>query len=101
MDETVPEVKREIAVCTAQSGDEVIFEGLDGAFGGVGTMDAGGDSLEIDHLVDDVFFECFRALVVKALELRPESGFDQCVVDTFVGGQDGAGCFVWHGLRMD
>jgi hypothetical protein len=61
----------------------------------------GGNALEIDLLVDHVFFKCFRALVVKALELRPESGFDQCIVDMFVGGKDGAGCFVWHGFRMD
>ena len=101
VDEAIPQVKREVAVCAAQSCDEMIFEGLDGAFGGIGTMDAGENLLEIDPLVDHIFSECFRALVVKALELRPQAGFDKHVVDMFVCGKDGAGCFVWHWLGVD
>jgi hypothetical protein len=41
--EAVPEVERKIAVGAAEAGDEVVLERADGAFGGVGTVDAGGD----------------------------------------------------------
>ena len=57
--------------------------------------------MNLDFLVDHVFFECFRALVVETLESGTEACIDKHVVDAFVGGKDGAGRFVWHGLCVD
>jgi hypothetical protein len=46
VNEVIPEVEWEVAVCAAQSCDEVVLEGSDRAFGGVGPMDAGGGLVE-------------------------------------------------------
>ena len=42
--ETVPEMEGKVGVCTAESGNEMILEGADGAFGRVASMDMGGAS---------------------------------------------------------
>ena len=62
--EAIPQVEWEVAVCAAQSCYEVVLESSYGAFGGIGTMDAGWNLLKVDPLVDHVLFEYFEALVV-------------------------------------
>jgi hypothetical protein len=55
--EAVPKMEREVLIGTAKTGNEVIFEGLDGAFSGVAGMDTGWDKLEIDFLLLHAGFE--------------------------------------------
>jgi hypothetical protein len=50
-------MEREVLIGTAKTGNEVIFEGLDGAFSGVAGMDTGWDKLEIDFLLLHAGFE--------------------------------------------
>jgi hypothetical protein len=39
-DKTIPEMEREIFVSAAETGNEVIFEGADGAFCSIASMDS-------------------------------------------------------------
>jgi len=48
-------VDGEFAVHAAQSGDEMIFEGLDGPFGGIAVMNMQWHQLEIDGLSSHEF----------------------------------------------
>ena len=55
-DEAVPEMQGEVRVATAEAGDEVILVALDGAFGGVCTMQVRRNELEIDARIAQKLF---------------------------------------------
>jgi hypothetical protein len=57
VDETAPEVQRKVGIGAAESGDEVCFPSLDGAFGGVASMGVWWDQLKVDVVVVHAFFE--------------------------------------------
>jgi hypothetical protein len=57
-------VEREVFVKAAKGGDEVVFEGTYGPFGGIAAMGARRNELEVDGLVVHVFFEDHGAFVV-------------------------------------
>jgi len=59
-----------IGVGTAETCDEMVFEGLDGAFGSVASMNAGRSELMVDALLVKVVFQELRTFIVKAMELR-------------------------------
>jgi len=48
-------VDGEFVVCAAESGNEMIFEGLDGPFGSITAMDMWWHQLEIDGLCSHEF----------------------------------------------
>ena len=47
-EEFVPEGEGEVGVGAAEAGDKVVFEGADGAFGGVVAVDVWRSQLEVD-----------------------------------------------------
>jgi hypothetical protein len=47
----IPQVEGKELVHAAETRDEMVFEGSDGAFGGVSTVDAGRRKLEVDVLL--------------------------------------------------
>lgn len=55
-EEAVPKVQREVAVGTAKSGDEVVFEYADGAFGRVTAMGMRWYQLEVDLVGGEELF---------------------------------------------
>jgi hypothetical protein len=73
-DKSIPEMKREVFVDTAEAGDEVVLEGADGTLGGVAAVDARRGKLEVDVLGTEELLEGLGAFVVKALEEGLEAG---------------------------
>ena len=67
-------------MCAAESCDEVVFEGTDGPFGGVATVDVGWHKLEIDFFLGEVLFQEGRGFIVKEMEFWAESGVDELLV---------------------
>ena len=61
-------MERKVRVGAAQDGDEMIFERLNGAFGGVPSVDMGWHELVVDLVVVGVGPEGSICFVVKALE---------------------------------
>jgi hypothetical protein len=57
-------MEREVFVKAAKGGNEVVFEGIYGPFGGIAAMGAGRNELKVDGLVVHVFFEDHKAFVV-------------------------------------
>ena len=49
-------MERKIFVDAAEAGDEMVFERADCAFGGVSTVEAGGDELKINGFVAEERF---------------------------------------------
>lgn len=69
----VPQLEREVDVHGAESTNEVVFEGLDGAFCGVDAMIVGFDELNCTVLGGDTFFDGSRSLVICDIEGGSES----------------------------
>ena len=67
----------EILVDTAETGNEMVFERADGAFGGIATVHAGRDELKVDIGVVQKLLECRRAFVVEAVEFGSEASGDE------------------------
>jgi hypothetical protein len=101
IEQAAPQVEREFGVGAAQASNEVIFEGVNGAFRCVGMVITWRDELEIDVLVTKELFEGSRALVVKALDLGAEASVDESIVDGLVCCEDGGTGLAGHGLSMD
>ena len=83
--EVVPEMQVKVRVATAETGDEVILVGLDGAFGSVGVMQVRRNKLEINARIAQKCFETAGAFIVKHLVLRGEAAGGK------VGVQDASG----------
>ena len=73
----VPESQREIGMGSAEDGDEMILESLDGAFGCESSMLVRWDELEVNILGSYGSLESRRGFVVKALDLGPAAPIDQ------------------------
>eukprot|EP00980_Cylindrotheca_fusiformis_P000017 scaffold5_cov98-Cylindrotheca_fusiformis.AAC.4 len=84
----------EVRVGGAETCHEVVFEGPDGSFGGIATMDSRWGQLEVDVFLADVFLENGAGFIVKALELGSESAGYQEGVKLLVGSQVFGGCLV-------
>jgi hypothetical protein len=56
-----------VFVDTAKGGNEVVFPGADGAFGGIATMYVGRHELKLDIFRHHVFLECPGAFVIESL----------------------------------
>ena len=65
--EFVPKVEGERRIGSAESCDEMVFEGPNGALGGVAAMIAGGNELVVHLLAVHVSFEHGGGFVVKSL----------------------------------
>jgi hypothetical protein len=68
--QAIPEVERKGGVGAAEASNEMVFEGADGAFSGITTMNMGRCELEIDGVVGHEALESGRCFVVEALEER-------------------------------
>ena len=62
-----------MAICGTHASDEMIFEGLDGAFGGVSAVNVRRGELKIDFLVGHERLEGRGGFIVEALKRRLES----------------------------
>ncbi len=67
-EKAVPQIEREVRAGTAEAGDEVVFEGADGPFGGVTAIDARRGELEINVLGAHELLEGEGGFVVQSLE---------------------------------
>jgi len=67
-EEMVPEVNGEQFVGAAESTNEVIFEGANGAFGSIAPMDMWWDQLKIDVLGCHIILEGMGCFAVQLLE---------------------------------
>ena len=65
--EAVPEVNRKVGVGAAEPGNEMVFVGADGSFGGVAAMVIRRDKLEVNAFRSHVGFQDVRAFIIKAL----------------------------------
>ena len=61
-------MERKVRVGATKDGDEMLFERLNGAFGGVLSADMGWHELVVDVVVVEVGPEGSRCSVVKALD---------------------------------
>ena len=69
--EAIPEMQRKMLIDAAESGDEVILESSNRAFGRVAAVDARRDELKIDVFIAKELLEGGGALVVKTLKFGP------------------------------
>ena len=53
-----------MGVNSAESGNEMVFQGADGSFGGIGAMFFGGNALEGDVVFGECIFQILGAFVV-------------------------------------
>jgi len=95
--EFVPKVKWEFGVSGAEAGDEVVFKGSDGAFGGVAAVDVGRCELEIDVFVGEVLLKEFGSFIVEFHEFGAEAAGDKESVGASESSEEfGAGVvFCW------
>jgi hypothetical protein len=93
-------VVQEVRVGAAQASNEVIFEGANGAFRRLATVNTWRHELEIDVLITKELFEGSAALIVKALELGAEASMNELKLDGLVCGEDGGTGLVGHGLSL-
>ena len=85
-----------LGISAAKPSNEVIFEGLDCAFSGVATVDAGRSKLVLNAVVKEEVLEYVGAFIVKALELRPKSSAYKFVIAGSKSREDGFRCAIWH-----
>ncbi len=84
----VPQLEWEVDVGGTESTDEVVFEGLDGAFRGVDAMIVGFDELNCTVSGGDKFLDGSRSLVICDIEGGSESFFREGVKDVAEGSND-------------
>jgi hypothetical protein len=81
-------VEWEVFVDAAEAGDEMIFEGTYGAFGGIAAVYAGWGKLEVDVFLTEELFKRFSTFVVEALEAWAEAGGTKGGVEGLVAVKD-------------
>ena len=79
----------EVLVHTAESCNEVIFEGADGALCGITAVHARGNQLIIDIFCAEKLLKGFRALIVKTLEFGAQSSSAKAGMDSLVAMENG------------
>jgi len=62
-------MKREVFVCAAEAGNEVVFERANGTFGGIASVYMRRDQLIINLFGSEVVLESSRSFIVETLEL--------------------------------
>lgn len=73
----VPEMEWEVGISCAEACYEVIFEGADGTFGGIASVYAGRNKLEVDGFTGHVGLENAGGFVVEFLKFGfKASGFE-------------------------
>ena len=91
----------EVLVGAAESGDEVILEGSDGAFGYVATMVTGWYKLIVDCFLLHEVLEDFGAFVVKSLKDGSKARLEKLLVDCLVCSKDHRARLALHGFCPD
>ena len=94
-------MEREVRVRSAEAGNEVIFEGPDGAFCVVAAVDTRGNKLEGGGGVMEEVFEGLTALVVHDMELWFAAVADEAIVEEFISFKDGGSFSVGDGSDID
>jgi hypothetical protein len=97
----IPEMEWKVAIGGTETGDEMVLEGSDSAFGSVSAVNVRWDELKVDVLVCHVCFEGSGGFVVETLELRFEASGAEKSVRAFVCGEDFGPSLVFHGLDVD
>jgi len=62
-----------VFVHAAQAGNEIVFEGLDGPFGSIVTMDVGWDKLKVNIFCSQEVLKGLQCFVVKVLQFGVEA----------------------------
>jgi hypothetical protein len=66
----------EIGVGTAETGNEMVFEGSDGPFCCIATVDARGNKLEVNGFFVEFLLQSVGAFIVKFVELGLQTCLD-------------------------
>ena len=70
-------MERKSFIGTAEATNEVVFEGVDGTFGGIAVVDVRGDKLKINLLLMHELLENVGLFIVEALEVGAETRLDK------------------------
>ena len=94
-------MKREKGVGARDAGNEVVFEGSNGSFGSVASMNARWDKLQVNVLLVNELLEGFGSFVVDPSEFGSQACGNENSQGLLVGGNMRCSSFVLHGLGMD
>ena len=100
-EEFVPQLGREITICGAEPGNEVVFEGLDGSFCGIDTVLVGRYKLPFDVLFAEVLGDGMGSFIVEDIELWLETFCGEVGEDVVKSFDDGGGFAVSNGPDND
>ena len=78
-------MKWELGITAAETGDQVVFVGLNRPFRCVGTVEVGWDQLKIDAVLMHKLLQDGKIFVVKHLKLGSETSAVELVVQGLVG----------------
>jgi hypothetical protein len=94
-------VEREVFVDAAETSNEVILEGADGAFSSIAAVDSWWGKLKVNFFFAEELFQWFGAFNVETLEKRTQSGGAQFGMDDLKSGKDGGACAFFDGFGED
>ena len=97
----VPQMKWKVLVDAAKSGNEVILEGADRAFGGIAAMHAGWNELKIDVGVAQERLERGGSLVIEAVQLWMQTGGNKACMNDCEGGENARARTTFHGFDQN
>lgn len=90
---------REKRVARGKTGNEMVFEGADGSFGGISSMDMRGHQLIFDVIFGKVLAESLRGLVVQDVKTRLQATASELRVHAVEGRKKGGPRSVFQGFR--
>ena len=96
-----PMVERKVGVTATEAGNEVVLEGLNGAFCGIPAVDVGRSELVGNIFILKESFERAGAFIVKGLQPRAAAGADENVVEFGVGSYDDFGLATGNGFNSN
>ena len=66
----------EVGVCTAEAGNEMVFECSDGPFCCIASVDSRGNQLEFNVFFMEEVLQSCGAFIVQSVQLRLQPSFD-------------------------
>jgi hypothetical protein len=90
-----------VFVDAAQTSDEMVFEGADGAFSSIAAMHAGGDKLVVNGFRREKLFEGGGTFVVQTVKLGPEASRNQTCMQFVKGSKNARAGATAHWLNQN
>ena len=87
-EKAIPKVQRKIIVTAGDASNQVVLEGLDGAFIRVCSVQVGGYKLKCDSLTAHIILEASWIFIVKHLELGVKAPIGELGVEDRVGSDE-------------